>query len=221
MRIEKDIIQGNHKLVLLFSGWAASPDAFKGIGKDKDTDLWICYDYREIMFDQEALAGYREIHLVAWSLGVWVASVVLRGSRLPILEAIAINGTPCPVHDQWGIPEVIFQGTLDNLTEEGLHRFNRRMCGNRKLLEAYEEIPSRPLTEVREELEHLFTAIQERPTDTSLFNGWTRAIISSGDRIFPTGNLHAYWQDRCPITEIEAPHYPFYVWKQWNELWRR
>ena len=56
---------------------------------------------------------------------------------------------------------------------------------------------------------------------SALFNGWTQALISSKDRIFPTENLRAFWQGRCPITEIEAPHYPFYLWKQWDEIWKQ
>ena len=47
---------------------------------------------------------------------------------------------------------------------------------------------------------------------------WTRAIISSDDHIFPAANQCNYWNGRCPVTEIIAPHYPFYLWKQWNEL---
>ena len=78
-------------------------------------------------FEGEALSGYRKIRLVAWSLGVWAASVVFGKKPVSFTEAIAVNGTPCPVHDRWGIPETIFRGTLDNVTEEGMRRFNRRM----------------------------------------------------------------------------------------------
>ena len=172
-------------------------------------------------FEGEALSRYSEIRLIAWSLGVWVASVVFGKRQIPFTEAIAVGGTLYPVHDQWGIPETIFRGTLDNLTEEGMHRFNRRMCGKRDLLEAYEQIPPRPLTDIREELDYLYTEIKKTPSASPLFSGWTHTLIPSGDRIFPAANLRAFWQDRCPITEIEAPHYPFYLWKQWNEIWKQ
>lgn len=49
---------------------------------------------------------------------------------------------------------------------------------------------------------------------------WSQAILSRHDRIFPPENLHRYWSGRCPILEPEAPHYPFYLWTQWNELWK-
>ena len=129
MNIYKQTKVGNSKLLLVFSGWAASPEVFRQLETEPDTDLWICYDYRGMDFEGEALSGYRKIRLVAWSLGVWAASVVF-GKKPVSSRTIAVNGTPCPVHDQWGIPETIFRGTLDNLTEEGMHRFNRRCAAN-------------------------------------------------------------------------------------------
>ena len=197
MNIYKQTKTGNSQLLLVFSGWAASPEVFRQLETEPDTDLWICYDYRGMDFEGEALSGYRKIRLVAWSLGVWAASVVFGKKPVSFTEAIAVNGTPCPVHDQWGIPETIFRGTLDNVTEEGMRRFNR------------------------EELEYLYAEIKKASPASALFNGWTQALISSEDRIFPTENLRAFWQGRCPITEIEAPHYPFYLWKQWDEIWKQ
>ena len=123
MNIYKQTKAGNSKLLLVFSGWAASPEVFRHLEPESDTDIWICYDYRGMEFEGEALSRYPEIRLIAWSLGVWVASVVFGKRQIPFTEAIAVGGTLYPVHDQWGIPETIFRGTLDNLTEEGMHRF--------------------------------------------------------------------------------------------------
>lgn len=220
MKIDKLINTSQSKLLLFFAGWSASPGSFSHLVAAEDTDLWICYDYRDLTFDED-LSAYREIHLVAWSLGVWVASVVFREKEWSFTDAIAINGTTCPIHDRQGIPDAIFKGTLENITEEGMHRFNRRMCGRKEILQAYEQIPARPLDEIREELLYLYEQITESAPVTSDSFLWTRAFISSADRIFPTENLRAFWQGRCPVTEIEAPHYLFYLWKQWNELWKQ
>ena len=119
MNIYKQTKAGNSKLLLVFSGWATSPEVFRHLEPEPDTDIWICYDYRGMEFEGEALSRYPEIRLIAWSLGVWVASVVFGKRQIPFTEAIAVGGTLYPVHDQWGIPETIFRGTLDNLTEEG------------------------------------------------------------------------------------------------------
>lgn len=220
MKIDKLINTSQSKLLLFFAGWSASPGSFRHLEATEDTDLWICYDYRDLTFDED-LSTYREIRLVAWSLGVWVASVVFREKEWSFTDAIAINGTTCPIHDRQGIPEAIFKGTLENITEEGMHRFNRRMCGRKEILQAYEQTPTRPLEEIREELQYLYQQITGNVpiTGTSFF--WTSTFISSADRIFPIENLRTFWQGRCPVTEIEAPHYLFYLWKQWNELWKQ
>ena len=47
-------------------------------------------------------------------------------------------------------------GTLDNLTAEGMKRFNRRMCGSRDILAQHEKFPARPLEEVKDELQHIY-----------------------------------------------------------------
>ena len=93
MNIYKRIKAGNSKLLLIFSGWAASPEIFRHLETEPDTNLWICYDYRGIEFEED-LSDYREISLVAWSLGVWVASVVFAHTQISFTTAVADNGTP-------------------------------------------------------------------------------------------------------------------------------
>lgn len=220
MKIDKQVNKRQDRLLLFFSGWSASPELFRPLEVEPGMDVWVCYDYRDLRFDEE-LSAYSEIRLAAWSLGVWVASTLFRGKATTFTEAIAINGTDYPVHDRFGIPTAVFEGTLENVTEEGMRRFNRRMCGSREVLQIYEQMPSRPIDEVREELQQLYVCIKEEAAHPAADNFWSRAIIASDDRIFPAGNLRDYWQGRCPVTELEAPHYPFYLWKQWNEIWKR
>lgn len=216
MKIIKQKDKQAERLLIFFAGWSAAPELFTRLKTGDDRDVMLCYDYREMAFE-ERLSAYKEIDVVAWSMGVRMAEYVL-ADRYTIGTAIAINGTSRPVDDAYGIPEKIFKGTLDNLTAEGLKRFNRRMCGSREILAEYEAYPSRPLEEVQEELAAIYHRVA-RPADTeeSPFP-WTRAIIGSDDRIFPAANQHAWWDSRCRVTEIDAPHYPFYLWKQWNEL---
>lgn len=221
MKIDKIRNQRGDKLLLVFAGWSVSPDLFRHLeGPDEDSDLWICYDYRDLTFE-EGLSAYQEINLIAWSLGVWAAAVVLRGKETTVNEAIAVNGTLCPVHDTWGIPETIFRGTLDNVTEEGIRRFNRRMYGKREIQQACEPADARALDEIRDELQQLYLAIRKDGLAAASSPLYKRALISSADRIFPAQNLRAFWQDRLPVTEVDAPHFPFYLWKHWEEIWQQ
>lgn len=251
MQIDKQINRQSSRLILFFNGWSASPDLFRRLEEPAHTDVWICYDYRDLTFD-DAIAKYADIHLIAWSLGVWVAEQIgRRYPSLPIRTATAVNGTPHPIDERYGIPPALFQGTLANLSSQGIERFTRRMCGNRSIREAYHRIPARPTETVEAELHALYRLILSASSahacaawDTSkrLSNDlaglqasaenpsaqtsprlipWSNAILSRHDRIFPPENLLRYWAGRCPISEPEAPHYPFYLWNQWQALWNR
>lgn len=127
-------------------------------------DLIICYDYRSLDFDKTLLSTYTQIQVVAWSMGVWAASQVLQGSNLPITQSIAINGTPFPIDDARGIPPIIFEGTLNNLSEATLQKFRRRMCGSGSDFKAFCEIaPQRTVEELKEELAAIRKQCNELP----------------------------------------------------------
>lgn len=212
MKIDKYINKGNKRLILFYSGWASNPQTFHRI-KSSDSDVWICYDYT-FLYKPEGLEKYNEIHLIAWSLGVWASCQTV--ADIPFTSATAINGTPLPVDNIMGIPTNIFKGTYETLSVENLQRFNQRMCGNKTILEEFLHFPcTRDIEELRNEL----ISIQQAKvlSDTQLF---THAIISTNDRIFPSNNLSNYWKNKCHVTEIDAPHYPFYLWTEWRELWK-
>lgn len=154
MKIEKQLNSSHPRLLLFFAGWSASPESFTGLKAENGTDIMLCYDYRDMTFHED-LSSYKEIHLIAWSMGVRMAELALAG-KYALTTATAINGTPRPIDDNFGIPENIFRGTLDNLTAEGMKRFNRRMCGSRDILAQHEKFPARPLEEVKDELQHIY-----------------------------------------------------------------
>lgn len=221
MKIYKKTNPLSTSLLLFFAGWSARPELFAGLEEDEGMDVMIVYDYRDTVFVED-LSKYSHIRLIAWSMGVRMAEITL-GGKYQFAEAIAINGTGRPVDDSYGIPIAIFRGTLEGLSPEGLQRFNRRMCGSRDILERYAAIPSRPLEELKEELQYIYGLSLPNPdaptTQTQGSISWTRAIISTDDRIFPATAQRNYWQEHCPnVDEIVSPHYPFFLWKRWNEL---
>ena len=150
MYIDKIINKLSPSLILCLAGWSTSPELFRHLEVPEQTDLWIAYDYRTLAFE-ETFASYKEVHLVAWSLGVWVATRLWAGHR-SFTTATALNGTPFPMHDTLGIPTAIFEGTLHHISEEGMRRFNRRMCGDKETFNRYSELSPRPLEEIKEEL---------------------------------------------------------------------
>lgn len=99
-------IQQKHlpRLTLFFAGWGMDECPFMDYCPE-NSDLLVCYDYRSLDFDFTLLQGYQEIRLIAWSMGVWAASMVLQDMDLPICERVALNGTVTPVDDLKGIPQ--------------------------------------------------------------------------------------------------------------------
>ena len=70
-------------------------------------------------------------------MGVWAASMVLRDMDLPICERVALNGTVTPVDDLKGIPQQVFEGTLEGLNEVALEKFIRDVFEKKENLETF------------------------------------------------------------------------------------
>ncbi len=218
MQIDYYRNQGHDRLLLFFCGWSVSPQLFHRIAPRDDEDVWLAYDYRDLIFPAD-LSRYSSITLVAWSLGVWVAMHVgAQWTPTQITTALAINGTPTPIHDEVGIPTAIFRATLNNLTADGVSRFNRRICGSSSILAQYQGIPPRPLDEITDELHKLYQGIDSTPVPTVPWT-WDKAFVSQKDLIFPPKNQCQAWNNLgVPVYVLQAPHYPFYLWDRWNQL---
>lgn len=201
------IIKQDHKhLILFFAGWGMDETPFENISPT-DCDWMICYDYRSLEFNADQLDKYTEITLIAWSMGVWVASQIIKQfSQLPIFQSIAINGTPYPIHETKGISPSVFEGTLQGLNEQTLLKFQRRMCSSGTDYKKFQMMaPKRTVEELKEEL----AAIQKQclslaPSDFV----WQKAVIGSNDRIFLPDNQWLAWKNNTdsPI-QVEAAHY--------------
>lgn len=179
--------------------------------------LLHCHDYRTLSFGID-VSPYKQIYLVAWSMGVWAASQLFLQGLLPTCtHAVAIAGTPYPRHNEWGIPEAIFDATHDNLDEANRARFNRRMCGGKSLKHLFEALAARTTEEIKEELREvsLHPSIPFVPTD----NLWQEVYIPSDDRIIPSTNQLAWWQQtNVQQHAIEGQHYPFGHFSSWKQL---
>lgn len=201
------IIKNNQKhLLLFFAGWGMNETPFLQI-QPTDKDWMICYDYRSLEFDATILKEYSDITLIAWSMGVWAASRIMKQyPSLPVSQSIAVNGTLYPIHETKGIAPAIFEGTLQGLNKETLQKFQRRMCGSTAEYKAFQAVaPQRPVEELKEEL----AAIQEHylslpPSDFT----WQKAIIGKNDRIFLPDSQWRAWINKVTSLEYaEAAHF--------------
>ena len=201
------IIKNNQKhLLLFFAGWGMDETPFLQI-HPTDKDWMICYDYRSLEFDAIILQEYSEITLIAWSMGVWAASQIMKQyPSLPLSQSIAINGTPYPIHETKGITPTIFEGTLQGLNEQSLQKFQRRMCGSAADYKAFQTIaPKRPVEELKEEL----AAIRQQClSSVSSDFIWHKAIVGKNDRIFLPEHQETAWRNKVDsLVHVEAAHY--------------
>ncbi len=221
------IIHENHpKLLLLFAGWASDENPFKQY-RPKGMDYMICYDYRTLDFDTSVFEHYRQVNVVAWSIGVWAGSIILSNVSHNHIFSIAFNGSTYPIDDNEGIPVQTYQATLDGLTPASLQKFMRRMCKDSAAYKAFMEItPRRNFDEVKEELrlirERYFEMrgdIDEKDEDIldeKLFEYYDMyrykydyTFVGNNDRIFPPRNLKVNAEG--PIYEVivvtDSAHY--------------
>ncbi len=198
--------KGQARILLLFLGWSGNARTANNF-RPEGYDMLAVYDYRDLddfSAILQALAAYPERILLAWSFGVWVAEFL--APELPSFHRhIAINGTPRPIDDRYGIPERIFRITLKGIEREGVEKFCQNMYGRPA---ADDELPDRTLEELIGELRSL-SRCNTLPSPETL--PWDHALISERDAIFPPENMLAYWRMRhVPVFRWETGrHYPF------------
>lgn len=208
------------RLILFMLGWGCDELAVKHLVKPlakRGFDTICFYDYRETepvsvsMFDD-----YKQVYLVAWSFGVFMAEALWgdavaearSGSSRIFTQAIAVNGTPLTIDNQYGIPEKSFDLTLKNIKTSGIEKFQKRAMG-----EYFVESSSlcRPIDQLYDEL-FVLSDWAQSAHDQHVADGsfWDCAIVGSRDLIFPVQNMQRYW-DMAGVECITAdiPHFPF------------
>jgi biotin synthesis protein BioG len=212
------IKNSTRKLIVFFNGWGCDEYQFKHL-KTEDYDVLMLFEYYDLLLSdevQQVINDYEQVSVIAWSYGVWVGQYVWQVYKLPKSNAIAINGTTLPVHDRYGIAEAVVQGTLDNLSERNLMKFQRRMLGGNDAWKKFQtDKPQRDFNEQKQELASL---IQLFKNEISVGDFFDKAIVGSNDLIFTSDNQKAFWQCRAEIKELDVPHFCFYRFSSWEEI---
>lgn len=208
----------NSDLIIVFGGWGSDQNAFLPlICEDHDLILYYNYSADEPLILPDPKT-YKSITMIGWSLGIWAAEHLSGKMDLKPDLSIAVNGTPYPADDIYGIPLEVFEGTLNRLSEKALEKYYLRIFGDKKMLEKYRDRTSqRSLESLREELRWMYNRIMETH---ELNYKWNIAVASPEDRIFPFNNVHEFWSKRSStkIVTIDAPHYPFFKWNNFREM---
>ena len=193
----------NQDLVLFMLGWAATPNAVYHIRPEGCDVLALC-DHRDMApLNPARFTRYRRIYLFAWSFGVWVAEQCCR--ELPLYKAVALNGTPFPVDDRWGMRLRVVLRTMQGLARVGMNPFNEKTYGGLRY------IPEGPFADrsIEAKIDELNLLAERSKADSAAHLRWDAAYIATKDEIFPPDKMRAYWHSVGLGTEFESYHYPF------------
>lgn len=172
--------------------------------RDRDVVLSLIKDFER----------YTERFLLAWSMGVWVAQKLFVGHENLFHKTIAVNGTLCPISEQYGIPRELFRSTARGWSETSRQKFYRRMCGEKQLTEQFlKNEPERSVSDQQEELIWYLEQVDCLPEEERLFN---EVWVSDNDRVMPTKSQLSYWGSEVKM--LNGGHFPFYQNKSWREL---
>lgn len=174
------------RAIVVFLGWGMDEKPFITLRRN-GYDIFLIWDYRELWIDWSVLQGYKEICIIAWSMGVYASSVTTQSLEPRVTLRLAINGSPEPVSANFGIPPETYFATRDALDGRRLEKFYRRMFATRSEWENFRaNMPSRGVEELKDEL----TAIYENTLfGTEPINRWDVALVGDNDRIFPPANV--------------------------------
>jgi len=210
--------ESNQDLIIVFGTWGTDHNAFLPLCTD-DHDFILYYNYSadEPLILPERKT-YRHITVIGWSMGVWAAEYMAASMNLKPDLSIAINGTPFPADNRYGIPLEVFEGTLNRLDDRVIYKYHLRLFGKKKVLEEnIDKISARSLKSFTDELRWLYNRIME--TYEKRYS-WDISLICSEDRVFPYNNMLNYWNTRkeTKLCSLPLPHYPFFKWKSFREM---
>lgn len=204
----------NKKLIIFFAGWSFDYKPFEVLKCD-DYDVLMFYDYKEQHLPIE-IPVYESYYLITWSMGVFIA-YLLREYLPEFSKKIAINGTPFPIHNEWGIPHRTFDLTL-KYVDTGLQgKFQRNLFKDDESFEKYmNNKVLREIPEQADELSVLKNLISNSKLSYDKF--YDCAIISDSDKIVPTKNQINCWEGKLDVCIIESGHFPFYEFTGWKDI---
>lgn len=196
--------ENNEKLILFFNGWGMDENAVGNMAFGK-YDVVMFYDYNNLDtdFDFKELDSYEEKSLVAWSMGVMVATL-FKEELEPLKNKTAINGTLKPIDSEFGINPRIYDLTIRGFNETGREKFIRSMFDFE-----IEKLPviNRELENQKSEL----SAIKTYHANTDF--KYDKVIISDNDKIIPTKNQCKYWGMKPNLRGGHCVKF-----KSWSEL---
>lgn len=202
--------KSSDELIVFFCGWGMDERPFSFFKTNRD--VLFLYDYENIDIDFD-FSKYSKKYLVAFSYGVFMSALC----NLPDFDLkIAINGTLKPIDKEYGIPQKIFELTLNNMTLETAVKFRRSLFLSEEDFQKFNKnLPVRSLESSLHELDCIKKAAFDSKNLTMDFD---KIIVSKFDKIFPTKNQLNFWGEDKNIIQINAGHFLFYNFESFEDI---
>jgi len=195
--------------LIFFTGWGCDEYEFEHL--ESDCDVLILYDYTDLNIDFD-FSKYKQFNLIAFSAGVFVASVI--DFDFKINKKIAIDGNPYLFDEKLGLSQKM-QDILCNITEENINDFARNYLVKTDDEWKIFHNSNRTLDSCQKEfirLKELYQANIQNIKDI-----YDYALIGEYDTIFDAAKQREYYGSKLRTIE-NARHNPFFKIKSYEQL---
>jgi biotin synthesis protein BioG len=193
------------KLIIFFNGWGMDDFVVSELDCE-DFNVVVLYDYNDLELDLD-LSNFSQKHIIGWSMGVMISTLFDFDG---VKTRSALCGTPKAIHDEFGIPERIYNLTVRGFSESSAQKFMERMFVSKP---PFVKFSQREFESQKSELVKMLEYIKITPKSLGEF---TRVIVPDSDKIIPTQNQLNYWKNRAEV--IHSGHCPFGLYDKWSEL---
>ena len=197
------------KLIIFFTGWGCDESEFEHI--KSESDVLLLYDYTDLNLDFD-FSKYKKFDLIAFSAGVFVASVV--NFDFKIDKKIAISGNPYLFDEKLGLSKEI-QNVLCNINEQNADDFAKNYLV--KTEEEWKKFhhSKRTIESCRAEFNSLKSLYASNKMN--IRNIFDKAIMGSEDKIFNISAQKEFYRNRLKLIE-NARHNLFFRVKDFKEF---
>ncbi|HIQ89913.1 TPA: DUF452 family protein [Candidatus Galligastranaerophilus faecipullorum] len=212
------ISHNKSSLIVFFCGFYTDANCFIEFDNGKN-DLLFVYDYSDMennpleYFD---FLDYTKVSVIAYSYGVWALNYVYNQNLLPKIESsCALCGTFCPIDNEYGVNEKIYDLMARSLNSDTIEKFEQKMAlGATSPLKI--KSANRKIENLSDELLNI-KVVSKRTWFKKNFE-FDKVVLARKDRIFPYSSQANFWAAHKHKVELECGHFPFFEFKDFDEI---
>lgn len=212
-RMKKYFINNNSdNLILFFSGWGCDEYEFEHL--KSESDVLILYNYTDLDLDFD-FSKYKNIDLISFSAGVFVASVFKFSIKLN--RKIALSGNPYLFDEHFGLSKEI-QEVLYNITEDNAEDFARNYLVKTDVEYQNFHPSKRTIESCKYEFDRLKNIYEfEKSNIKDIYN---KVIAGEDDPIFNISAQREFYGNKLKIVS-NARHNLFFRISSYNDIFER